>query len=204
MIDLPPAEMSIKDIQKVISEFSAAAIRAKKAGYDGVEIHSAHGYLLDQFYSPLSNKRSDEYGAQTMESRLKLHKEVIKAVREAVGSDYPVALRLGGCDYMDGGSTVEDAVEASKLLAQTEIDLLDISGGFCRYLRPGHKEQGYYSAMTQAIKAVVKNIPVLLTGGIVEGSFAEKLLQDKKADLIGVGRAIMKDSLWAKKNMESI
>lgn len=203
MIDTAPAEMSIADIQKIITDFVAAAIRGKKAGYDGVEIHSAHGYLLDQFYSPLSNKRTDKYGAQTMESRLKLHTEVIQAVGEAVGQDYPVALRLGGCDYIDGGATVQDAVEAAKLLAKTSIDLLDISGGFCRYVRPGCKEQGYFRGMTEAIKPVI-NIPVLLTGGIVEASFAEQLLQDKKADLIGVGRAVMKDSLWAKRAMESL
>lgn len=203
MIDETPNEMTKADMQKLISDFAAAAIRAKKAGYDGVEIHSAHGYLLDQFYSPLSNKRNDEYGAKTMESRLKLHKEVIKAVREAVGPDYPVFLRLGGCDYMDGGATVEDAVEAAKLLEKTEIDLLDVSGGFCRYLRPGCNEQGYYRDMTQAIKAAV-NIPVLLTGGIMEAQAAEQFLQDKMADLIGVGRAILKDSLWAKRAMESL
>lgn len=203
MIETAPAEMSLTDIQKLIADFVSAAIRAKKAGYDGVEIHSAHGYMLDQFYSPLSNKRTDAYNAQTMENRLRLHTEVIRAVREAVGQDYPIALRLGGCDYIDGGATEQDAVEAAKLLEKTGIDLLDISGGFCRYVRPGCKEQGYFSEMAKAVKAAV-HIPVLVAGGVVEANFAEQLLQDKRADLIGVGHVVMKDSLWAKKAVESL
>ena len=88
-------------------------------------------------------------------------------------------------------------------LEKTGIDLLDISGGFCRYVRPGCKEQGYFSEMAKAVKAAV-HIPVLVAGGVVEANFAEQLLQDKRADLIGVGRAVMKDSLWAKKAVESL
>ena len=198
-----PAAMTAQDIQKVVADFAAAALRAKKAGFDGVEIHSAHGYLLNQFYSPLTNKRKDAYGADTMSNRLRLHTEVIKAVREAVGQDYPLALRLGACDYMEGGSTLQDGAEAAKLLTQAGIDLLDISGGFCGYVRPDVKEQGYFQELTQAIKAAVE-IPVILTGGITEGAAAEKLLEEGKADLIGVGRAILKDSSWAKEAILSL
>lgn len=192
-----PTEMTLQDIEKVIHDFAAAAVRAKKAGFDGVEIHSAHGYLLNQFYSPLTNKRTDAYDASTMANRLRLHTEIIRAVRSAVGQEYSVALRLGACDYREGGSTVEDAVEAAKILEQTGIDLLDVSGGFCGYVRPGVQEQGYFQELTEAIKKVV-DIPVILTGGITESRAAEALLKSNKADLIGVGRAILKDSLWAK------
>ena len=159
--------MSLTDIQKVVYDFTSAAIRAKQAGFDGVEIHSAHGYLLNQFYSPLTNKRTDEYNAQTLNGRLKLHKEIIKSVRNAVGDNYPIAIRLGACDYMDGGTTLQDSITAAKLLEQAGVDLLDISGGFCGYIKPNCKEQGYFREITQAIKAVV-NIPVILTGGITE------------------------------------
>lgn len=192
-----PVEMTLKDVRKVIDDFAAAALRAKKAGFDGVEIHSAHGYLLNQFYSPLTNKRTDEYGPNTMYSRLKLHTEIIKAVRSLVGQNYPIALRLGACDYMEGGSTIQDSVEAARILEEAGIDLLDISGGFCGYIRPDVKEQGYFQELTEAIKKVVP-IPVILTGGITESIAAEKLLKDNKADLIGVGRAILKNSSWAK------
>lgn len=192
-----PLEMSFDDIQKVIHDFTQAALRAKSAGFDGVEIHSAHGYLLNQFYSPLTNKRIYEYNGQTLDGRLKLHIEIIKSIRKAVGNDYPLAVRLGACDYMEGGSTYQDGIVAAKLLAQSGIDMLDISGGIFGYIRPDYKEQGYFSDMTAAIRGVV-NIPVLLTGGITDADNAELLLQEGKADMIGVGRAILKDSLWAK------
>lgn len=192
-----PLEMSLNNIQKVVCDFTEAAIRAKKAGFDGVEIHSAHGYLLNQFYSPLTNKRTDEYSAQTLNGRLKLHIEIIKSIRKAVGNDYPIAVRLGACDYMEGGSTLQDSIAAARLLEQAGIDLLDISGGFCGYIRPDCNEQGYFSEITQAVRAVI-NIPVLLTGGITDADTAEMLLKNEKTDLIGVGRAIFKDSLWAK------
>ncbi len=198
-----PREMSLTDIQKVIDDFAAAAVRAKKAGFDGVEIHSAHGYLLNQFYSPLTNQRTGHYGAETLDGRLRLHLEIIHAIRESLGNDYPIAVRLGGCDYMEGGSTIQDCVSASKRLEQAGIDLLDISGGFCGYVRPGAAEQGYFSEMTQAVKKAV-HIPVVLTGGIVEAKTAEQLLEAEKADLIGVGRAILKDSQWAEKAVLSM
>ena len=196
-----PRELTREEIAQIVRDFAAAARRAKEAGYDGVEIHSAHGYLLNQFYSPLANRRSDEYGPAAMEGRLRIHREIIQAVRAQVGEDYPVALRLGGCDYAEGGSTVEDSVEAAMLLESWGIDLLDISGGMNGYIIPGKNEPGYFADMSEAIKKRV-SIPVILTGGITEFAAAEELQQAGKADLIGVGRAILKDSLWAKRAMQ--
>ncbi len=197
---MTPREMNEADIQKVIGDFAAAAVRAKEAGYDGVEIHSAHGYLLNQFYSPLTNHRNDLYNGSTLEGRIKLHLQVIAAVRKAVGDDYLIALRLGACDYTEGGSTIEDSVNACVAFEKEGVNLLDISGGFCGFIHPSNKEQGYFNEITQAIKEKV-SIPVLLTGGIVDVKAAEQLLEEKKADLIGVGRAILKDSNWAKEAM---
>lgn len=198
-----PTEMDASDIKKVVADFAAAAIRAKEAGFDGVELHSAHGYLLNQFYSPLSNKRTDSYGGPSVLSRIRLHLEIIEAVRTAVGTDYPLALRLGACDYMEGGSTLQDSVTAAKRFEEAGVDLLDISGGFCGYLRPGAKTPGYFSELTEAIREAV-SIPVLLTGGITDASAAEALLSSGKADLIGVGRAILKDSGWPQKAMDAL
>ncbi|MDD3335300.1 MAG: NADH:flavin oxidoreductase [Eubacteriales bacterium] len=195
-----PTAMSKEQIDAVVADFVSAARRAREAGYDGVEIHSAHGYLLNQFYSPLTNKREDEYGFATMENRLRIHKEIIQGIRAEVGNDYLIALRLGGCDYSEGGSTIEDSVQAAKLIESYGIDLLDVSGGMNGYMIPGRKEPGYFSDMTEQIKKSV-SIPVLLTGGICDLESAEELLENQKADLIGVGRAIMKDSLWAKNAM---
>lgn len=198
-----PKEMNHKDIEKVIEDFARAAGRAKEAGYDGVEIHSAHGYFLNQFFSPLTNKRDDEYTGSTIQGRIRLHLEVISAVRETVGDDYPIALRLGASDYTEGGSTLEDSIIAAKEFEKAGIDLLDISGGFCGYVVPGLNEQGYFSELTEAIKNNV-SIPVILTGGIVDIEAAESLLVNNKADLIGVGRAILKDSEWARRAMSSL
>lgn len=189
-------------ISRIIKNFTDAAIRAKKAGFDGVEIHSAHGYLLNQFYSPLTNKRTDEYGGNIL-NRIKIHIEVIKAVRNAVGNDYPIFLRLGACDYKEGGNLVSDAITAAKEFEKAGIDVLDISGGLGGYLIPGKNEAGYYSDVTEAIKKEIE-IPIILTGGITDIEEAESLLENKKADLIGIGRAVFKDSLWAEKEFKKI
>jgi 2,4-dienoyl-CoA reductase-like NADH-dependent reductase (Old Yellow Enzyme family) len=201
--DNVPKELTKDEIKEIINAFKEAARRTKEAGFDGVEIHSAHGYLLHQFFSPLTNKRTDEYGGDVL-GRIRIHLEVIKAVREAVGEDFPILLRLGTADYMEGGSTIEDSKIAAKEFEQAGVDILDISGGFCGYVIPGgSSEQGYFWPITEALKEVV-NIPVILTGGITEVSAAERLLSEGKADLIGVGRAIYKDSQWAKEAIEGL
>ena len=121
--------------------------------------------------------------------------EVIKAVRGAVGEDYPVAIRMGGCDYTEGGSSIEDCVEACKMFEKAGIDLIDLSGGHCSY-QPAGKEAPYFEDMAKAVKAAV-DVPVLLTGGIVDGETAERLLQEKACDMVGIGRALLKDPNWA-------
>ncbi len=195
-----PREMDENDITRIIECFAAAAERAQRAGFDGVEIHSAHGYLLNQFYSPLTNKRTDAYGASTIAQRLTLHLAIVRAVRERVGSDYPIALRLGACDYREGGSTIEDGVEAAKLLEAADIDLLDITGGIGGYTHPDTKQPGYFADASTPIKRAVQ-IPVILTGGITERIQADELLAAGAANLIGVGRAILCDSTWAARAM---
>lgn len=160
-----------------------------------MEIHSAHGYLLNQFYSPLTNDRRDVYGAGSLENRTRFLVETVAAVRRAVGPDFPVAVRLGGCDYMDGGSTVDDAARTSVLLEQAGVDLIDLSGGLCIYMRPGHREAGWFSDMSRAVKEKVKT-PVILTGGVRTPDEAETLLEEGAADFIGVGRAMLQNPAW--------
>ena len=198
-----PVELTKEEISEIQDKFVEAALRAKAAGYDGVEIHSAHGYLLNQFYSPLTNKRTDEYGPQSVENRTRFAVEMYRKARKALGEDYLIFIRLGGCDYMEGGSTIEDAVEAAKIFEKEGIDLIDISGGMCRYLRSDNSEPGYFSDMSLAVKKAV-SVPVILTGGITTAGQAEKLLEEGAADLIGVGRAMMKDAEWAAKNMADV
>lgn len=190
--------MTKEDIDRIVQQFAAAAKRAVEAGFDSIQIHSAHGYLLNQFYSPLTNLRTDEYGG-SLENRLRIHLEIIKAVKECVGEKYPLELRLGACDYMEGGNTLEDGAAAARILAEAGIDILDISGGMCgTEIKGREKEQGYFYESSEAIKKVV-DIPVILTGGIREIEVVEELLVSGKADLIGIGRAMIRDAEWAKK-----
>ena len=189
-----PRALAQEEIRQIEEQFAAAALRAVRAGYDGVEIHCAHAYLLNQFYSPMTNKRGDDYGG-SLENRLRITLETVALVRQAVGGQIPIAVRLGGADYLPGGSKEEDAVEAGKLLETAGVDLLDLSGGMCFFMRPGHLEAGYFSSMSEKVKAAV-SVPVLLTGGVHKIGDAEALLQNGKADLIGVGRALLKDAAW--------
>lgn len=189
-----PRPLTVGEIRALEDAFAAAALRAVSAGYDGVEIHGAHGYLLDQFYSPLTNRRTDDYGG-TLENRLRFLLETVGKVREAIGGDTPLAVRLGGADYLPGGATEEDAVRAAQLLEAAGADLLDISGGMCGFMRPGHLEPGYFSSMTEKIRRAV-SVPVILTGGVRKLADAERLLAEGKADMIGVGRALFQNADW--------
>ncbi len=189
-----PAEMSSGQIGEVIVAFSDAARRAKTAGYDGIEVHSAHGYLLNRFYSPLTNFRTDEYGGD-LNGRLKIHRQVMEAVRREVGPDYPVSVRLGGCDYMENGSTIGDSVSAAGVLERCGADMISVTGGLCRYTLPGRGDPGYFRDMSSAIREAV-SVPVLLAGGVKTLADAESLLAAGAADLIGVGRALLADADW--------
>lgn len=194
----PDRALTREEIVNLPQLFADAARRAVAAGLDGVEIHSAHGYLLNQFFSPLTNQRTDDYGG-SLQNRVRLHLEVIAAVRKAVGESYPIFLRLGARDEAERGSTVADSIEAVKSFEAAGVDVLDISGGLTGYLVPGKETvQGYFSDVTQAIKQSC-NLPVILTGGITQPEAAEQLLRDGKADLIGVGRAMNRDARWAEK-----
>ena len=184
----PPRALRPEELPVIMNAFADAATRAKNAGYDGVVIHAAHAYLLNQFYSPLTNHRTDAYGG-SLQNRVRLIAEVLQAVRSRVGEAFPVSVRLGACDHMEGGNTIEDAVEAAKILEQAGADLLDISGGMCRYMLQGHEEAGYFGEESAAIKAAV-SVPVLLTGGIKTMEEAETMLRTGKADLTGVGRGM--------------
>ncbi|WP_425059150.1 NADH oxidase [Sporomusa carbonis] len=197
-----PRQLTREEIGEIVAAFAAAARRVKAAGFDGVEIHSAHGYFLNQFFSPLTNRRTDEYGGDVL-GRIRIHLQVIEAVRAAVGEEFPILLRLGASDFAEGGTTLEDSQIAAREFEKAGVNIIDISGGFSGYSIPGNNEQGYFAPLSMAVKKVV-SIPVILTGGITEAQAAERLLAEGKADLIGVGRAVLQDSQWAKKAVESL
>ncbi len=196
-----PRALGEEEIRELERSFARAALRVKNAGFDGVEIHSAHGYLLNQFFSPLTNKRTDAYGADTLQNRLRFLLETLAEVKKLVGPGYPVAVRFGGCDFLEGGSTVEDAVRAAPLLEKAGICLLDISGGMCFYSRPGHTEPGWFSEVSSAVKKAV-SVPVMTTGGVKTPAEAEALLAAGAGDLIGIGRAALSKADWFSKYLE--
>lgn len=194
--------MTKEDIEKVKDDFKNASIRTKKAGFDGVEIHAAHEYLLNHFYSPLTNKRADEYGGN-LENRLRLANEIIQDVRKSVGEDYIVAIRFGAYDYWEGGSKLDEIPIAVKSFIDSGVDLIDISGGLCRFQNPFSKEPGYFKELSKIAKEA-SSVPVILTGGVKKAKDAEKLLKEGYCDLIGIGRAMIMDAEWSKKALKSL
>lgn len=197
-----PAELTKEELRSIAAEFRDAAVRVKAAGFDAVEIHSAHGYLLDQFLSPLTNKREDEYGG-SLENRVRLHLEIIRAVRGAVGEDFPILVRMGATDASEDGLSVEDAQRAAALFERAGVCLIDVTGGMCRYELPGFSEAGYFAPYSKAVKQAV-SVPVLVTGGVTRGAEAEEILRSGSADLVGVGRAVLRDSGWARRALEEL
>ena len=186
-----------EEVEQVKDAFIAAAVRAQKAGFDGVELHAAHGYLLNQFYSPLTNDRKDRFGGVSVEDRIRLAAEVVKGVRSSCGEEFLISVRLGARDYYEGGNAVKDGVTAALLLEKAGADLLSISGGFGGFPIP-KDAPGYFKDASTEIKNAV-SIPVLLTGGIKTREEADQLLEEGACDLIGVGSALLRDSDWPEK-----
>jgi 2,4-dienoyl-CoA reductase-like NADH-dependent reductase (Old Yellow Enzyme family) len=198
-----PGVLDRAGIEQIIRDFAAAAVRVQKAGFDGVEIHGAHGYLLSQFISPITNVRTDEYGGD-IAGRNRIQVEITRAVRDAVGPDFPVLFRQSITDYMDGGLTFDEGKIACRAVVDAGVDLLDVSGGMCAFVNiPNPDEPGFFSHMAKEIRALV-DVPVLVAGGVKTAADAELILREERADLVGVGRAMLKDPLWAKKAMESL
>ncbi len=197
-----PKELSKKEVKNLIQKYVDAARRGVLAGFDGVEIHSAHGYMLNQFFSPLTNRREDEFGG-SLKGRIKVHLEVIDGVKKVLKDDMILLLRLGASDYEKGGATIDDSILAIKEFAERGVQIIDISGGFCGYTNPNNTKQGYFSELTEKIKKNVE-VPVILTGGINDVKVANSFLECGKADLIGIGRAIFKDNSWLKKQLDTL
>lgn len=196
-----PRPLSEDELPALAEAFAAAARRVQRAGFDAVEIHGAHGFLLNQFLSPLTNQRRDRYGGSP-ENRAHFPLEVVKAVRQAVGPDYPVMYRLGAADNVPGGLTLEEAQVVAPRLVEAGVDLLDISGGLGGS-RPAGAPPGYFVPLAVGVKAVVK-VPVVVTGGITDPHFADEIVREGRADLVGIGRALLADPDWARKAIAAL
>lgn len=196
-----PDEMSTDEINDIKRYFREATARVKKAGFDFVEIHGCHGYLLNQFLSPLTNARIDEYGG-IRTNRIKLAVEVVKEIRDEVGEDFIIFYRIAADDNMENGITIDDAKYLAVKLVEAGVDVLDVSQGLAGS-RPITNQQGFFVHLAEGIKSVVR-IPVITTGGIKEGIFAHHVIEDGKADMVGVGRAILEDEKWVEKTIEQL
>lgn len=188
-------ELQVNEIKDLASAFEVASKRAIKAGFDGVEVHGAHGFLLNQFFSPLTNRRSDKYGG-ALENRVRFPLEVVERVRNVVG-DKILMYRLGADDLDSVGTTIAASKRFGLKLQNAGVDIIDVSGGICGSRPEQIKDtQGYF--VTQALKIrSVLNIPVVGVGGIKDYSYANGLLRDGIIDLVAVGRAILHNPEWA-------
>ena len=198
-----PRPLDTAGINEIIEAYAQAARRAVEAGFDAIEIHGAHGFLLSEFVSPLMNRRADEYGG-SMENRLRLPLEVIAAVRRQTGPDYPLFYRFGASDFIQGGLTLEEARQIAPQLTAAGIDFLDISGGICGSRPKALADtQGYFVPMAESIKSTV-DVPVIAVGGITDPAYANSVIADGRADLVAVGRALLKNPDWAREALEQI
>lgn len=192
--------MSQEDIARVAAAFGEAAGRAREAGFDAVQVHAAHAYLFSQFLSPQTNHRQDEWGG-SLSNRLRLHLEVLAAIRAQVGPDYPVMIKLGLADGFEGGLTLEEGLRAAELLAEAGCDSLEISQGLrgenyeqsefrTKVNRPGG--EAYFRSWAAEVKRRV-NIPVAAVGGVRTPEMAEDILARGEADLVAISRPLISE-----------
>ena len=199
-------EMSVEEIHQLVADFAIAAERAKRAGYDGIELHCAHGYLLAEFLSPAVNRRVDEYGG-CFQNRVRIVDEIICAMREKVGKDYPIQVRISSMDFVEGGRTEAETYELALHLERVGFDALHISNGMYashprdQIIAPMFTEHALNMERAAQIKGLV-HIPVILANRINDPEMAEVLLKMGKADFIGMARGSLADPFLPKKARE--
>ncbi len=195
----PRQEITTQGIREMVNAFADAARRAKSAGFDGVQIHSAHGYLLSQFLSPAFNRRKDEYGGEAR-NRARIHLEVYQAIRKVVGEDYPILIKLNCRDFVENGMSLEDSLQVARLLADAGMDAIELSGGLITggKLSPSRsgidsmEKEAYFQEDARAMKKEI-GIPLILVGGIRSFEVAEKLVQGGTADYISMSRPFIRE-----------
>ena len=193
-----PVAMTAEQIDATVERFATTARRAEEAGFDGVEIHAAHGYLLSQFLSPLTNQRTDQWGG-SLENRARLLLDIVRAVRAGVGPQFAVAVKLNSADFQRGGFDVDDAATVIRMLAPLGVDIVELSGG--SYEAPAmtgqasdertRSREAYFLTLAEEL-AKDSPLPLMLTGGIVRRPVAEEVLASG-VDLVGMGSALAID-----------
>ncbi len=192
-----PRELRVEEIEAISRAFAEAARRACEAGFDAVEIHGAHGFLLNQFLSPYTNRRTDEYGG-TIRNRLRLSLDIISRVRDALGDDYPILYRLAAEDRVQSGLPLEDGVKAAQILSRAGISIIDVSGGLGGSRPSDLLSAGFFVPQAAAVKKAVE-VPVIGVGGVTTPEEADSIVSSGDVDLVAIGRAMLKDPDWATK-----
>ncbi|TWT26097.1 NADPH dehydrogenase NamA [Planomicrobium sp. CPCC 101110] len=187
-----PAAMTVEDIQETVQAFKDGAVRSKEAGFDVIELHAAHGYLINQFLSPLTNKREDQYGGSS-ENRYRILRETIDAVKAVW--DGPLFVRVSAHDYTEGGMTPDQYVEMAQWMKEQGVDLIDVSSGAVVPARI-HAFPGYQVPFAETLK---KETPIATgaVGLITNPQHAEEILQNGRADMIFLARELLRDPYWA-------
>jgi 2,4-dienoyl-CoA reductase-like NADH-dependent reductase (Old Yellow Enzyme family) len=189
-----PRALGAQEIPAVVDAFAAAARRALSAGFDVVEVHAAHGYLIHQFLSPLSNDRTDDYGGDLL-GRARLLLEVVGAVRAEWPDDQPVLVRISATDWVDGGHSLDDSVVVAGWLRDLGVDLVDVSSGGASPEQEISPEPGYQVPLSARIRAEA-GIPTAAVGLITEPWQAEEILAEGWGDVIALGRVLLRDPQW--------
>lgn len=197
----PPRALEVSEIHDVIQRFAHVARTAKEAGFTGVQIHCAHGYLASQFLSPRANRRTDEWGG-SLENRARFALEVYKAVRDAVGNDFPVAAKLNSADFQKGGFSKEESVQVARWLAELGLDLVEISGGTYeqmalfgdkgdsseRKAESTRRREAYFLEYARDMRAEVDGLPLMVTGGFRTPDLMREVVSSGEVDVIGIAR----------------
>jgi NADPH2 dehydrogenase len=195
-------DLKDKEMEALAEAFAVAAERAVKAGFDGVEVHGAHGFLLNQFFSPLSNRRRDNYGG-SLENRIRFPLDVVERVKERVRGRL-LLYRVGSDDLDSAGTKVEHSKAFSVKLEAAGVNIIDVSGGLCGSAPVQlQNKQGYFIPQAQQIKGAV-NVPVIGVGGIVDPRYADNLVRMSTVDLVAIGRKLVEDPDWATKAIETL
>ncbi|HIJ55730.1 MAG TPA: NADH:flavin oxidoreductase [Deltaproteobacteria bacterium] len=194
-------DMTISEVKETINDFVSAAIRVKNAGFDGVQLHGAHGYLISQFLSPFYNKRTDEYGG-SVENRARFLLEILREIRSAIGSDYPVLVKINSDDFLEDGFVKDEMIQVAIMLEQEGIDAIEISGG--THLSPdeysfsrktgivSEEKELYFKEAAKLYKEKIK-VPLMLVGGIRSLNVAEKVVDEGLADYVSLCRPLIRE-----------
>lgn len=197
----PPRELSVEEIGDLVEKFGEGALRAKRAGFDLVEVHAAHGYLVNEFMAANTNKRTDQYGGD-LEGRMRFPLEILRTIRNRVGKDFPVSFRINGDDYVEGGLTLDETMVIARMLENEGASVIHVTGSIYEsifynnpkmfQIQPMCVPRGCFAHLGEGIKKAV-NIPVIVVGRINDPVLADEIIRDGKSDLVSMGRALVAD-----------